>query len=125
MPPVHASTLRTHSVIHYHVAFTINTPGGVVNWFKQYEDAGSKDVWPISPTNEVTDLFATKMHEARMALPPTGYKWQVPGRCRRARGQLAMSLLTTRCKVISRVKSKLERFTQPQIYDARAAALFS
>ena len=122
MPPVHASIGPSHSVIHYHVAFTINTPGGVVNCFKQYEDAGSKDIWPISPTNEVTDLFATKMHEARMALPPTDYKWQVAGR--RARSQLAMTLLT-RCKVISRGKSKLERFTQPQIYDARAAALFS
>ena len=81
MPPVHASTLRTHSVIHYHVAFTINTPGGVVNWFKQFEDAASKDVWPISPTNEVTDLFATKMHEARAALPPTGHDWKGIGLC--------------------------------------------
>jgi hypothetical protein len=92
VPPVHPNIGRTHSVIHYHVAFTINTPGGAVNWFKQYEDAGSKDIWPISPTNEVTDLFATKMHEARMALPPTGYTWQARGR--RARSQRAMTLLT-------------------------------
>jgi hypothetical protein len=76
VPPVHTTLGPTISVIHFHVKLTINTPSGVVNWFKQYEDAGSKDIWPISATNQVTDLFATKMHEARMALPPTGHDWK-------------------------------------------------
>ncbi len=49
--------------------------------FCRYEDAGSKDIWPISPTNHVTDLFATKMHEARAALPPTGHDWKGIGLC--------------------------------------------
>jgi hypothetical protein len=83
---VHTTLGPTISVIHFHVKLTINTPNGVVNWFKQYEDAGSKDIWPISPTNQVTDLFATKMHEARAALPPTGHDWKgiglLPGAAR-------------------------------------------
>jgi hypothetical protein len=76
VPPVHTTLGATMSVIHYHVKLTINTPSGTVNWFKQYEDAGSKDIWPIAATNQVTDLFATKMHAARQALPPTGHDWK-------------------------------------------------
>ena len=82
VPPVHTTIGPTISVIHFHVKLAINTPTGVVDWFKQFEDAGSKDIWPISPTNQVTDLFATKMHEARAALPPTGYDWKGIGLCR-------------------------------------------
>ncbi len=104
---MHTSLSRTHSVIHYHVEFHINTPGGVVNWFKQHEDAGEKDIWPISSTNEVTDLFATKMHEARMALPPTGYKWSGGTR---ACSRLVMMLLM-RWQVTSHGKNKTERFS--------------
>ena len=29
----------------------------------------------------MTDLFATKMHEARLALPPTGHDWKGIGLC--------------------------------------------
>ena len=76
MPPVHTTISPVNAVIHFHVQLTINTPSGVVNWFKQYEDAGSKDVWPISPTNQVTDMLATKLHEARTGLPPTGHDWK-------------------------------------------------
>jgi hypothetical protein len=84
VPPVHTTIGPTISVIHYHVKLTINTPTGVVDWFKQFEDAGSKDIWPISPTNQVTDLFATKMHEARTALPPTGHDWKGIGLMQRS-----------------------------------------
>jgi hypothetical protein len=83
VPPVHSTFLPTVHLVHYHVDFTIMTPGGPVKWFKQYEDAGSKDIWPITPHNAVTDLVATKMHEARLALPPTNHDWRNLGYCTR------------------------------------------
>jgi hypothetical protein len=97
----------THAVIHFHVQLSINTPGGPVNWFKQYEDAGSKDIWPISPTNQVTDLFATKMHEARLALPPTGHDWKGMS-ARAALSSLALCGAHTSRQVISRARIKTE-----------------
>jgi hypothetical protein len=122
VPPVHQTLQQTHAVIHFHVQLSINTPGGQVNWFKQYEDAGSKDIWPISPTNQVTDLFATKMHEARVALPPTGHDWKGIG-ARKRSPRLHFAALTPRDRLFRARAIKLTSFVLRQMEKNEANTL--